>query len=208
MEVFYIIFSPRFNAKLSHFVRNSFSREYFSVFSYPSLQKYSFQHVCMFNIFLNKNIIQNWAREISFFGDHFLCSNFLYVCCVCVNFFLFLCTIEERRWMNITALAARHIFWIWRAFFKARARWPHVPWTKQQRFGNRASVYIVCELSINFESLGWKNLLDFLPFGVCFMPLSSRLQLFHQFWVRLRIGTPTSGRRLWPKCPVGNSTWN
>ena len=46
----------------------------------------------------------------------------------------------------------------------------------------------------------------FAKFPLKFMPLSSRLQLFHQFLVRPQTGTPTAGHQLQPKCPVGNST--
>lgn len=38
------------------------------------------------------------------------------------------------------------------------------------------------------------------------MRLSSRLQLFHQSWVRQQTGIPTAGHQLQPKCPVGSST--
>ena len=58
--------------------------------------------------------------------------------------------------------------------------------------------------------LGEKFCFDFLhffaKFPLKFMPLSSRLQLFHQFLVRPQTGTPTAGHQLQPKCPVGNST--
>lgn len=39
-----------------------------------------------------------------------------------------------------------------------------------------------------------------------FKRLSSRLQLFHQFWGRPQIGIPIAGRQLWPKCLFDNST--
>ena len=91
---------------------------------------------------------------------------------------------------------------------------------KQQHFGNSLFCFslqggfsfFIFKLFIFFFQIlheRWGEVKNFARVSSVFaklMRLSSRLQLFHQSWVRQQTGIPTAGHQLQPKCPVGSST--
>ena len=89
---------------------------------------------------------------------------------------------------------------------------------KQQHFGNSLFCFSLqggfSYLNFSFFSFKFsmkdggevKNFARVSSVFAKLMRLSSRLQLFHQSWVRQQTGKPTAGHQLQPKCPVGSST--